>query len=218
MRKTDPQKTYLSSVRWTEAEAQEALAALECSGLGLRAFAAGVGLDPQRLIRWRRQFAAAEAPAFEEVGRRDVALVVRAAPPQGDAAPLEIVLALGARRARARVVRCGRVAAAAGDRRGDGRAEPAAERSALRRYAARRRTQGRRQPDGARAQRVRARPAERPPLRLLLQTMRPRARRVLGPQRLRDVDQAPREGALPADVLHGRDACRRARSRPPSWR
>ena len=95
MRKTDTQKTYLSSVRWTEAEAQEALADLERSGVGLRAFAAGAGLDPQRLIRWQRQLAAAKAPAFEEVGHRGVALVVRAAPPERDAAPLELVLRSG---------------------------------------------------------------------------------------------------------------------------
>jgi hypothetical protein len=50
------------------ADAREALADLDASGLGLTAFAVDVGLDPQRLSRWRRRFGKPEAaPMFEEV-------------------------------------------------------------------------------------------------------------------------------------------------------
>jgi transposase-like protein len=60
--------------RWTEDDARQALAALDRSGLDLRAFARREGLDAQRLTRWRRRLAAAPV-TFEEV-----VAVVRSAP------------------------------------------------------------------------------------------------------------------------------------------
>jgi transposase-like protein len=59
---------YLTRRRWTDDDARAALADLDASGLDVRAFALDVGLDPQRLKRWRRTLAAAESePMFEEV-------------------------------------------------------------------------------------------------------------------------------------------------------
>jgi hypothetical protein len=59
--------TYLTCRRWTAEEAGQALVAWEDSGLELTAFATGAGLDPQRLIRWRRRLATMGSPTFEEV-------------------------------------------------------------------------------------------------------------------------------------------------------
>src|SRR3954469_13725893 len=69
MQKTRAQSSspYLACRRWTSADAEQALAALERSGLELTAFAIGEGLDPQRLSRWRRRLAAPAAPTFEEI-------------------------------------------------------------------------------------------------------------------------------------------------------
>jgi hypothetical protein len=58
---------YLSCRRWTPKEARQALAALEKSGQTLTAFAITQGLDPQRLVRWRRILSAMPAPLFEEI-------------------------------------------------------------------------------------------------------------------------------------------------------
>lgn len=58
---------YLASRRWTAEQAEQALAALDRSGLTLTAFAIREGLEPQRLSRWRRELAAATRPVFEEV-------------------------------------------------------------------------------------------------------------------------------------------------------
>ena len=60
--------TYLLHRRWTADDARAALAAMARSGLGPSAFAIEAGLDPQRLMRWRRQLASAVTPTtFEEV-------------------------------------------------------------------------------------------------------------------------------------------------------
>lgn len=64
--------TYRARRRWTVAEAKEALAAQERSGLTLRAFALGEGVQPQRLERWRRRLAEGAAPPFEEIRRPEV--------------------------------------------------------------------------------------------------------------------------------------------------
>ena len=58
---------YLSCRRWTRKEAHQALAALDKSGQTLTAFAITKGLDPQRLVRWRRILSAMPAPLFEEI-------------------------------------------------------------------------------------------------------------------------------------------------------
>ena len=62
-----PSSIYLDRPRWTAEDAKQALMALDQSGLALRAFAAREGLDPQRLWRWRRQFAETAGSTFEEV-------------------------------------------------------------------------------------------------------------------------------------------------------
>src|SRR5579862_1282512 len=59
--------TYLTRRRWTADEAHQVLVAWEESGLELTAFAIGEGLDPQRLMRWRRRLAATASPTFEEI-------------------------------------------------------------------------------------------------------------------------------------------------------
>jgi hypothetical protein len=88
--------SYLSRRRWTPKEAGKALAALEASGQTLTAFAIAKGLDPQRLVRWRRILSAAPAHHFEEVHP-----AVIAATTAGDLAakgvrePFEIVLSAG---------------------------------------------------------------------------------------------------------------------------
>ena len=64
--------TYLTCPRWSEAEAQQALAAWDQSGLELTAFAIGEGLDPQRIHLWRRRLAAEGAPTFEEIPPRAI--------------------------------------------------------------------------------------------------------------------------------------------------
>jgi len=80
------QSTFRVHGRWSEEEARRALAALEESGLTIRAFAAQARLDPQRLARWRRRLAVVvEAPTFEEV----TASVTRAALGGGGAASVE---------------------------------------------------------------------------------------------------------------------------------
>ena len=82
--------------RWTAEDAKQALSALDQSGLSPHAFAMREGLDPQRLWRWRRKFAAAAAPPFEEIVRRDTASVVdREATSCGKQQPFEIVLGSG---------------------------------------------------------------------------------------------------------------------------
>ncbi len=58
---------YLLCRRWTRKEARQALAALDMSGQTLTAFAITKGLDPQRLVRWRRILSAVPAPLFEEI-------------------------------------------------------------------------------------------------------------------------------------------------------
>jgi len=86
---------YLKRRRWTADDAQAALADLEASGLTLSAFAQGLGLEPQRLMRWRRVLTPTEDVVFEEVGRQVPGGAMR-----GDVAGvahgcLEVVLASG---------------------------------------------------------------------------------------------------------------------------
>ena len=62
---------YRSRRRWTDAEAREALEALDASGLSTAEFALQEGLDAQRLYWWRRKLAKVEdgapAPAIVEL-------------------------------------------------------------------------------------------------------------------------------------------------------
>jgi hypothetical protein len=67
MQKPRSSSEYRSIRRWTAEQAGQVLAALDRSGLTLTAFAIHEGLDPQRLIRWRRQLAAVAPPVFEAV-------------------------------------------------------------------------------------------------------------------------------------------------------
>ncbi|HEY4917740.1 MAG TPA: hypothetical protein VIH92_12560 [Solirubrobacteraceae bacterium] len=83
---------YLACRRWSPAEAGQALAALEQSGLELTAFAIREGLDPQRLSRWRRRLAASPL-AFEEVTVREVIAADTA--PREERACFEVVLVSG---------------------------------------------------------------------------------------------------------------------------
>ncbi len=80
--------SMFTSRRWTEQDAREVLAAQESSGVGVAAFAAEHGLDPQRLYSWRRRVAAGDRITFREV-------VVPAAGVASQAAPFEVVLATG---------------------------------------------------------------------------------------------------------------------------
>jgi hypothetical protein len=88
---------YLTRRRWTADDARAALADLDASGLDLDAFALDVGLDPQRLKRWRRTVTAAESEGmFEEV----VASTAGPSPSSEEAAGVargwfEVVLASG---------------------------------------------------------------------------------------------------------------------------
>lgn len=63
--------------RWTAAEAETVLCALDASGLSIPVFAAREGFDVQRLYFWRRRLKkAAEAaltPTFIEVRRETIA-------------------------------------------------------------------------------------------------------------------------------------------------
>ena len=63
--------------RWTTADAETVLSALEASGLSIPAFAAREGFDDQRLYSWRQRIKkASEAvppPTFIEVRRQAVA-------------------------------------------------------------------------------------------------------------------------------------------------
>jgi len=47
--------SYSTRLRWTDADAQTVLGALDASGLSVAAFAGREGLDPQRLYFWRRR-------------------------------------------------------------------------------------------------------------------------------------------------------------------
>lgn len=82
---------YRTRRRWTEAEARDALAALEASGLSANAFALREGIDSQRLFWWRRRFASSKSArgSFVEVTT-----------PTLEFARVEIVLRCG------RVLRC----------------------------------------------------------------------------------------------------------------
>jgi hypothetical protein len=73
---------YLARRRWTAADAEQVLAALERSGLELTAFALSEGLDPQRVSRWRRRLASPAAPVFEEF--------VRPGPAEGQAGEVTV--------------------------------------------------------------------------------------------------------------------------------
>ena len=77
-----------ASRRWTEQDAQEVLAAQERSGVGVAAFAAQHGLDPQRLYSWRRRVAVGDRITF-----REVVVAAEAVAPQQ--APFEVVFATG---------------------------------------------------------------------------------------------------------------------------
>ena len=88
--------TYLTCPRWSEAEAQQALAAWDQSGLELTAFAISEGLDPQRIHRWRRRLAAEGAPTFEEIPPRAITATLNPAAVTGVARErFEIVLSSG---------------------------------------------------------------------------------------------------------------------------
>jgi transposase-like protein len=69
--------------RWTTAEAESVLQAVDRSGLSVAAFAAREGLDPQRLYFWRRRLRASDdavTPGFVEVkhrGTEHVEIVLR---------------------------------------------------------------------------------------------------------------------------------------------
>lgn len=62
---------HAGSSRWTPAEAQTVLTALDNSGLSLSAFAKQQGVDEQRLYFWRRRLGRGRrgdtAPTFVEV-------------------------------------------------------------------------------------------------------------------------------------------------------
>ena len=69
-----PTAPYLTRRRWTATDARAALADWRASRLALRTFAQRVGLDAQRLYRWRRVLEAeprvghaAAAPEFVEI-------------------------------------------------------------------------------------------------------------------------------------------------------
>lgn len=75
MPKSRPLASYSTRRRWTDADAQTVLAALDASGLSVSAFASREGLDVQRLYFWRRRFEtspkeATPAVAFVEVRHR----------------------------------------------------------------------------------------------------------------------------------------------------
>ncbi len=63
--------------RWTAADAETVLSALDASGLSIPVFAAREGFDDQRLYFWRRRIKkaseAAPPPTFIEVRRQTVA-------------------------------------------------------------------------------------------------------------------------------------------------
>ena len=53
--------------RWSADDARGVLAELDGSGLSVKQFAAYMGLDPERLYRWRRRLRDAGRPLFVEV-------------------------------------------------------------------------------------------------------------------------------------------------------
>jgi hypothetical protein len=64
--------SHSTRLRWTDADAQTILSALDASGLSVAAFAARERLDPQRLYFWRRRLDnasrdVARPPAFIEL-------------------------------------------------------------------------------------------------------------------------------------------------------
>ena len=74
---TESKLAKLRGVRWSEAEAQEVLAAVEDSGNSIHAFALEHALSPNKLYRWRDRLArdeAAEEP--EDVEQLSFAPVV----------------------------------------------------------------------------------------------------------------------------------------------
>ena len=74
--------SYSRRRRWTPDDARAALAALDASGLPLVSFAIREGLDPQRLMRWRRRLASSvEEPLFEEVPRPALAVLAPSSSP-----------------------------------------------------------------------------------------------------------------------------------------
>jgi transposase-like protein len=194
-----PRRSPFDRPRWTEQDARAVLAALERSGKPVRAFAEEHGLDPQRLYVWRRRVAEGDGTTFRE-------LIVRPSSPASsdERQPFEIrfpsgiVISVPAAFDSAALERLL-------DGFGPGRAESSAERPPVRCHAARRRAQGPRQPDGAGTRCAPSGPAEWTSLHLLLEALRPGPHRVLGPQRIRDVDEAAREGKIsPDDILEGR--------------
>ena len=91
--RTRNSSAYLARRRWTAEEAGQALAALDGSGLPLLEFAQREGVQPQRLLRWRRRLAAPTSAVFEEV------VPVRVAEGEADARAsagcFEVVLSSG---------------------------------------------------------------------------------------------------------------------------
>jgi hypothetical protein len=61
---TEVSRSSFGRLRWTEQDARNALAALQRSGKAVSVFAAGHGLDPQRLYSRRRRLGEAEPTTF----------------------------------------------------------------------------------------------------------------------------------------------------------
>ena len=59
-----------TKAQWTMAEARAQLALATSSGLSIRAYSRGEGLDEERFYRWRRRLAAVDATPDASVPRR----------------------------------------------------------------------------------------------------------------------------------------------------
>ena len=82
--------------------------------------------------------------------------------------------------------------------------KPAPECPTVRGDAASGWSQGRRQLDGDRARRLWTRSAQWPPIHLLLEAVRANPRGLLGPQRLRHLDEAFGERSIPSKLFRRR--------------
>jgi hypothetical protein len=94
---TQSKESPFNRPRWTERDAREVIAALDRSGEPVSVFAAGHGLDPQRVYLWRRRFGARRLGKAEPTAFRE--LIVRPREPRASANPqaswFEVVLATG---------------------------------------------------------------------------------------------------------------------------
>ena len=165
-------KSHASSTkrqRWTRGQARAVLEKQPSSGLTVREFAEREGLEPVRLQRWRERLGGGTSRRAPRVCRSVLRSSRFERSARRGSSSCSAQDACFSYRTRSTLARSADSWTYSSE---PATAEPPAECAAVRRDAVGRRTQGRWQPDGARARRASAWSAERSPVHLLFETTR----------------------------------------------